>query len=339
MATPWQIIEAKPEAAAALSWRRWLGPAFEAVAAVCLRETRRTVERIPCENGCDCNHAVRKRGTALVGVCDCGEDCEDVPLTAADVKVWELDLTRLARASAKALACTALAKPFGSRRVVHVATLGNPPVPVLLMIQPDTERYQSAIAQLAVKFSKGFILLTPTKLTDAEAMDLASRSNAGLYDLESNFDLAAAGTLHSTKDGLELFSANLPATRDAMTDTEAVRIFGILQKLRSKRAGVTAPLFDVFNVVVMERTNYRAAAKKCGCSLGTLTTRIRELEAEFGMTIKRLQAFAGRLLDMQTSVKGQRTAKKKQGAPGDEPEQYLDHTGGENEDGYLPEEL
>ena len=324
MASPWEITETSPEAAAALVWKRRLGPAFDAVAAVCLRETERALKRIPCANGCKCSHRVWPRGGKLVGICDCGEDCDDMRLTPAVVK---------------ALACTPVAKPFGSRRVVQVTALGNPPVPVLLTIQPDPESYQNVIAQLAVKLPKGFILLTPTKLADAGAMDWAARANVGLYDLESNFDITPSGNLHSAKTGLELFAANLPATRDAMTDTEAVRIFGILQKLRSKQTGITAPLIDVFNVVVMERTKYRAAAKKCGCSVGTLTTRIRELEAEFGLPVKQLQAFADRLLDMQTSVKGQRTAKKKQGAPKDEPEQYADDTGDENEDGYLPEEL
>src|SRR6516164_1610279 len=107
MASLWEIIETSPEAAAALVWKRRLGPAFDAAAAVCLRETRRSVERIPCANGCDCSHRVRPRSDGLVGICDCGEDCDDIVLTEADVKVLELDLTRMARAVAKGLGCTA----------------------------------------------------------------------------------------------------------------------------------------------------------------------------------------------------------------------------------------
>ena len=340
MASLWEIIETSPEAAAALVWKRRFGPAFHAVAAVCLREMERELKRIPCDCGCACNHRVRPRGTALVGVCDCGEGCDDVPLTAADVKVWKLDLTRLARAVAKALACAPVAKPFGSSRVVQVAALGNPAVPVMLTIQPDPESYQNAIAQLAVKFTKGFILLTLTKLADAGAMDWASRANVGLYDLETNFDLASAGSLHTAKTVEVLFAAHLPEKQAAFKQSEVTRIFAVLQKLKSKRAGISAPLFDVFTVMILEGpTSYRKAAKQLDCSIGTLSARIEELENEFKMPVTELLAYAKPMIEMERAVKGQRTAKKKHGAPKDESEQSATDSGGENGDGYLPEEL
>lgn len=321
-----------------MSWKRWLGSAFNAVAAVCLRDGRRSVERIPCENGCACNHRVRPRGTTLVGVCDCGEECEDVPLAAADVKVLKLNLDSLGRAVTKALGCRAVLTPTGFHRTIQVAALGNPAVPVVLTIQPNADGYHNAVAHLAAKLPKGFILLTPTKLTDAATLELVTRANVGFYDLESNLVVTESGILSSTKTAEALFAAHLPEKQAAFKKSDVLRVFAILQKLKSKRAGISAPLFDVFMAVVVGRMLYRPAATKCGCSVGTLSTRIRELEGEFGMTIKQLQAYAGPLLEMERAVKGQRTAKKKQGAPKDEPEQYPETTDGENEDGYLPEE-
>src|SRR6187455_3072184 len=105
MAMLWKTIESMPEATAALSWQRWFRPRaiFNLVAAVCLRKNRSSVLRVPCEKGCACNHRVRKKGAALVGECDCGEKCPDMPLTEADVEVLEVDPFQLAWGVAYAL--------------------------------------------------------------------------------------------------------------------------------------------------------------------------------------------------------------------------------------------
>ena len=66
------------------------------------------MEHLFCDNGGGCNRRVRKRGSVLVGLCDCGEDCDDIPLTTADVMVWELNLDSLGRAVTKALGCVAM---------------------------------------------------------------------------------------------------------------------------------------------------------------------------------------------------------------------------------------
>ncbi len=336
MASPWEIVEAAPGAAAALTWKRWFGPAFDAAAAVCLRETRRTVERIPCGRHCACNHRVRSRDNTLVGVCDCGEDCEPMPLTEADVKVWEVDLGRLARAVAKALDCAAVAKPFGPPCTIQVAALGNPAMPVLLTIQPDADRYRDAIAHLAAKLPKGFILLTPKPVTDAAALELLAKGNACAYDLESHLALQSGGCLHSSKNATALFAAHLPESREVMNQSEAKRIFVILQKLRSKRAGVKAPLYDVFMATVMDGLSQRAAAKKCDCSPAQMSKRVGELEREFGLPLKQLQNYIKPILEMQTAVKGERRRKRK---PGSGPGAFADDNPSEdNDDSPPPEE-
>ena len=52
------------------------------------------------------------------------------------------------------------------------------------------------------------------------------------------------------------------------------------------------------------------------------TTRLATIENHFDMTIEKLRDFATVLTDMSNSVKGQRYAKKKHGAPQDETAQY-----------------
>ena len=357
MESPWAIIEGAPDAAAALTWKRWLGPAFDAVAALCLRDTKRKVKWVPCENGCECNHRVRKaekhlwdRMTSeqkaalpdvhqwdelLVGRCECDENCEDILLTMADVKVWKFDLPKLARSVAKALDCFAVAKPFGPPRTVQLAALGNPAVLVMLTVQPDAESYHNAVAHLAAKLPKGFILLTPTKLTDVATLEMVTRANVGFYDMESNLVLTQSGNLSSTKTAAVLFAQNLPEKSDAVKESDAVRIFAILQKLQSKRAGMKAPLYDVFMATVVDGLSQRAAAKKCGCSPAQMSKRAGELKKEFGLPLKQLQNYIKPILEMQTSVKGDRRRKRK---PGSGPGAFADDNPDDNGDNAAPKE-
>ena len=117
--------------------------------------------------------------------------------------------------------------------------------------------------------------------------------------------------------------AGRPAPAASWNEAEATRVFGMLQKLRSRRAGLKAPLYDVFLVTVLEGLSQRAAAKKCGCSLGLLSTRVGEMEKEFGLGLKQLQALATPILEMQTTVKADcwRTATSgdTQSAEGEDP--------------------
>lgn len=132
-----------------------------------------------------------------------------------------------------------------------------------------------------------------------------------------------------------------PAAQPSINQGEAERIFAVLQRLRSKRAGMMAPLYDVFIATVLQGRSQRAAARSCDCSPALLSKRVGELEQEFGLPLRQLQNYAKPLLEMETSVKGQRYARKKGGAPQDETGQYEEddgQTAREDDDGYLREE-
>ena len=131
------------------------------------------------------------------------------------------------------------------------------------------------------------------------------------------------------------------AAQPPVSQGEAERIFEVLQRLRSRRAGMMAPLYDVFVATVLEGRSQRAAARSCDCSPALLSRRVGELEKEFGLPLKQLQNYAQPLLDMETSVKGQRYARKKRGAPLDEAGQHDEEDSQAatvDDNGYLPEE-
>ena len=338
------LEEVRGLAAVAAEWRQHTGADFEAFKAGFLQKAGRNARSVPCPHKAGCTHEVRPRGRGFVGVCknDDGTGCDDILLAQEEVEVWEVSLARLGRAIAQALKCDAKDAKLGLDRTRQIASLGDAPLPIVLTVQHDEEGFGDVVAQLVARLPKGFILLAPkSRFCTAPATELLSRVNAGFLSLEAHVTLLASGKLHAPKSGGELFAAYLPEKKEAVKESEATRVFAILQKLRSKRAGMKAPLYDAFVATVLEGLSQRAAAKKCDCSPAQMSKRVGQLSTEFGLPLKQLQDYAKPILEMQTSVKGDRYARKKHGAVQDEPAQYDDGdkpNAREDDAGYLPED-
>ncbi len=216
MESPWAIIEGGTRGAAtALTWRRLLGPAFEAVAAVCLRETGRTVKRVSCEKRCKCSHVVRKRGATLVGVCDCLEGCDDMPLTAAEVKEMEVDLAKLGRAIAWGFECEPVESLLEIRNTIQVADFAPFNVPVCLSLTQSRDDFQQVISKLVALSEFPFILFGFTnRFMDERCMQLLERRRAQFVDIASETILQPDGKLVAKKRARELFARYLPIPGD-----------------------------------------------------------------------------------------------------------------------------
>ena len=293
MASPWEIIETSPEAAAALSWRRWLGPAFQAVAAVCLRETRRTVDRIPCDQGCACNHRVCRRGTALVGVCDCGEECDDVPLTEAEVKVWEVDLARLGRAVVKALGCEAREASLGMRSARQVGSFGAAALPVVLAISDGREQLRGVMMELVARLRERFVVLTPTsQFWDARTKELLEGAKAGVFDLESRVTLMESGALVARQSGGKLFSRLLPEQEEMVSEQAMRQAYArLLLAFDGEKPGRKGTLKSVFDAYCRKGLSADDSALKCKCSKATVILRLAELKRITGVPANELRTY------------------------------------------------
>jgi len=316
----WRCLEELPGlSGVAAEWKRYAGTQFDPLRKGFLQKASRRASSIPCPTKIGCTHQVTPRGNGFVGVCkdDEGTGCDDIPLTAADVEVWELNFPRLGRAVAQALKCDLKDTALGLERTRQIASIGDGPLPILLTIQHDEDGFVDTVARLVARFPKGFILLAPTsRFCNATATEMMGRVNAGLFTLEQQVNLMPNGTLHAPKSGGELFARYLPEKQDDLRKSEASKIIAILTKLRSERARQKAPLFDVFMLLVMEGATQKQAARKCKCVPGTMSLRVKELEKRFGMKIDVLRSYTS---DVQESsvVKGDRFRKKKQGAQPD----------------------
>jgi hypothetical protein len=132
----------------------------------------------------------------------------------------------------------------------------------------------------------------------------------------------------------QLVSAHAPAPAP-LSEEEASQVFAFLLALESEDKDKHGRLYDVFVLTVLKKCSQRVAAKRCGCSLGTLSTRVGELEARFGLPLKRMQASASRILEMMTSVKGERQRKRK---PGSGPGAFSDEEPDDDGEDRAPQE-
>lgn len=321
----WAKIETAPVSAAFFSWKMRFGKALPRVLPWFLKKTSGRARTVPCPLGCGCIHRITKDN---FGVCNCG-DCEDIALTAEDVRVWEPNWTALTDRVRGALALEHRVSSFAVARVWQIGSFRGNALQIVLVVQPDRTAFKEAIAQLVARANGRFVVLVPTSAhDDIESRELLGRVKAGLVDLETNFDVLPGGRVVARKAAGELFSPYLPENEDTANAAEVTRVFGLLMKLKSKRAGMKAPLYDVFVMVVLEDKSQREAAKACDCTEGLMSARVKELRGIFDRNIQQLKALRRPILEMQTSVKGDRRRKR---APGS-------HVGGFADDDKPDEE-
>ena len=319
MSRLWRALEELPTGCGtAADWQHFAGAAWPAWQRGFLDERTESATHFCCPRECGCAHRVVQHGTGrIVAVCECDPwNCADIPLTAPDVVDWDFNRARLARALCRALELDRREQDLGLPGTQQVATFSATAVPVILTIQQERHEFRQVVAELATRWREGFILFTPTsRFVDGRVQEFLSDARAKFFDLESHFDLTPWGELKARRRAGDLFAPFVTKRDAGASDQEAARVFVILQKLRSKRAGLKAALYDVFMLIVVDGVAQRAAAKKLGCSLGLISARVEELEREFKRSIAELQAMATELVEMQTSIKGEGKRNRKSGSP------------------------
>jgi hypothetical protein len=127
-----------------------------------------------------------------------------------------------------------------------------------------------------------------------------------------------------------------------VSESEAQRIFLLVRRLEGGPQQWKAPLGMVFRLTVLEGHSQAKAARLCGCVPALISRRVKTIESRFEMSIEQLRNFASTILEMEASVKGDRTRKKKRGAARDgtgEDEDGLERADlVEDANGYLHEE-
>ncbi len=141
-------------------------------------------------------------------------------------------------------------------------------------------------------------------------------------------------------DGL-IASGQLPEKKKPLGEAERLQVFRLFGELLAMGTELTAPPARVFDLMVFKKLAKAEAAVACKCAASLITRRVATIEGHFGMPIEDLRTYASDIKERQSTVKGDRYAKKKHGAVRDGREQ-CDHRDQsslkEDDDGYLPEE-
>ena len=326
-------------------WRARLDGEFDAVRGAFLRARPGASARsYPCPRECGCFHeVVRHEDGRIVGVCRCESwNCDDIPLKEEDLVLLELNWSRLGRGIAKALGCEAKEATLGVPGLLQVGSFGSDGLPVVLCIQHEPGELRAALAELGLRLQRPFALLAPTgRLMDAHCHAMIASARARFFGLESNLRLMASGTLVAEKQAADLFAALAPEPAKELGPGEAARVFRLFGELLGMGTDLVAPPARVFDLMVFKKMTKAEAALECGCVASLITKRVALIERHFAMPMERLLAFASDLKDRQRTVRGDRYARKKQGAARDTLQQYADGDrpgAKEDDDGYLPEE-
>lgn len=141
----WTVIESHTEPAAALNWKRRCGDSFDAAAAAFLRQTQRVAPAIACVKSCGCSHRVVRRGSGYAGVCDCGEECDEIELAAADVRVLELNVEGLGRRVAAALSWDFRLAKLPHACGIQIAVVSAESTPVILSLPRDEREFHDVV--------------------------------------------------------------------------------------------------------------------------------------------------------------------------------------------------
>jgi hypothetical protein len=209
----------------------------------------------------------------------------------------EINWKPLSSAIAKAFGLQSKFTEVGIPSTRQIAELGD--MPILLTIQSDDELFQSAVSQLVAMCEQPFVLLAPTRgHFNVKITSLLSRKNAGFFDLESHLTLSADGSLRASKTGGELFSKYLPEQKEAVSESEAVKLFALMKSLKSGPSIRKATLEQVFQFLVLDQKSQVETARLCKCSEATISARVKVIEKRMDLPIKQLRAFASRLRDI-----------------------------------------
>ena len=175
---------------------------------------------------------------------------------------------------------------------------------ILLTIQPGDDAFHLAVAQLVAMLDQPFVLLAPTRrFYNVKISELLSRRNAAFFDLETHLRLLPNGSLQADKSGGELFSQYLPEQREALSESEAVKLFALMKSLNSEPSIRKATLEQVIQFLVLDNMTQAKAAVACKCSEATISARVKEIEKRMGKPIEQLRGIASRRYAMDSPEK------------------------------------
>jgi hypothetical protein len=237
----------------------------------------------PCAK-CGCTHDITIFSPDdIVATCSCESlDCDPIALTPADIEIWELSWTKLARALCRALSLDLKIADLNLYQTWQIGSWSADAVPVILTIQNSEGGLRHIIAQLSARLRRKFILLTPTNSNlDAVCQELLANAEAAVFPLDTTIAITPNGTFQSIRTPGDLFAAFTPQPKDIEQST-AEQAFAIIRQFDSRKSVKPPTLLTVFRLYCMENLSADHIAQNIGCTRQTVWRRLQMIQQQVG---------------------------------------------------------
>ena len=290
-------------------WQSWLGGEFGVFRSAFLRQRPERARSYPCPNVCGGTRDVVGRSDgSFVAVCSCDPlNGDDFALAAGDLVLLELSWSRLGRALCGALKCDVRDTDLGVPGARQIGAFSPAAVPVVLSIQDERGDFRHALAGIAARLGRPFILLAPTSgFVDAGVLEILRGAQAEFFDLESHVLPLPSGTLQARKNPTELFAAFLPGPAGRPPDEVARQLFALVEELEGEGKWRKAPVTKVFHLYCVKGLSRAEVAKGCGCVPALVTLRLKLIEGKLGRKPIELRQLSPQFEEIEESLSDSR---------------------------------
>lgn len=266
-------------------WQSWVGGEFAVFRSAFLRQRPERGVSYPCPNTCGSTRDVVERTDgSFVAVCSCDPlNGDDFALEAADLVLLELNWSRLGRALCGALKCDVRDADLGVPGTRQIGAFSPAAVPVVLSIQDEREDFRQALAGIAARLGRPFILLAPTgRFVDVVGLEMLRGARADFFDLETHVLLLPSGGLQARKNPMELFAGFVSDAAGRAPDEVARQLFALVEELEAEGTWRKAPVTKVFHLYCVKGLSRAEVANRCGCVPGLVTLRLKLIEKKLG---------------------------------------------------------
>ena len=305
-ASPWSALEAIPgQTAVGALWQARLGEQYEEFKDVFLQPASEFARSYPCPADCGCWHEVVEHGADdFVAVCRCNPcRCDPLPLTANEVRLWELKWGRLAHELCGALGLEPKRVELDLYNTRQIGSWSAAAVPAVLTIQHATARFQHAVQGLVARLRQPFILLAPTSQhLEAVSQELLAGVKADFFGLDAHVRLGVGGRLQAVRTPGELFAQFTPEPREPLEEQSARQAFALVRALDATQPVRKASLYTVFRLYCVEGLTVEQVARKCRCARSLVFVRLGALRRKLGTEPGRLRQYSGHFERIEESL-------------------------------------
>jgi len=316
----WQVLEAiRGLNAVSAIWGRHLSEHLEPFKRAFLVSQTETAKYFPCEE-CGCAHEVTSsplaeekkstsaRAASFRAVCTCDPwNCADLMLSEEDVRVWELNWTKLARALCEVFGLNPKFTDLHIHQTAQIGSWSADAVPAILTVQVDSEQLREVICELAARLRQRFILLSPTsRHLDARCHEILSNAAAGFFALENLVSFDGSLRLMRRSPG-ELFARFSAQPKEVEHDV-ARRAFALIQTLDSENEMKPPTLLAVFRLYCIEELSADHIARVQHCSKSTVIGRLNMIRDRTGVDPQDLRKVSASLKKIEEEMTDSRAS-------------------------------